>query len=875
MRRLAIALLLAAACAVMMAMATPGPCRDIRDSRDIRDVRVCSSHKNTPAYAPLFSLSTPSTQQAVRDVCTANASLLAGNYICTRGDGGAVTSGQSWTATGSPTYVNNWGSTCPNGTTCAPTDWMDYAGAQRFTSGNYTNDAGTSFSACVLWNTVETGANKTVMAKQASSNSWEVRHQGWNAAPYMQVFGGSTTTLFNQLSPCDMNGWQAYCYSYQSAGNGTSTARTYCNGVADTFSTTAQLPNATTTPISLGANATGSGSSSMTGDIRQFIYSESLWSASDVQAVTDSLIGSLSATLSDGGTSRVSVTTPGGWVCPDTDGGSGTMLGVDRVCVNQAGWVIPSTPGNAYYDSEWMDGGDWSLSGFTTATRGDSRCNPDPLGGQQANYVACGTTQCSAGTVQAYNLNTRAPIMGTASVWLRVPTGMDDGGVNPDGGPGTNKCLDFDSDSTQATNSVCLYPGWHRFSYSTLLTSADAGPHADMALGGNGTWLSATTPAICVFGAQANYGTSAGPYVRTKAGATVVDKTIPQPTVTNPLATADQRGWCFKANVSPLTENTAWGSGRTAASNLWLLGTQGTANSLRMYVDTTGALVTESRDPSNNVRKRTSANVPADGPHTLISRTQGSEFFVSLDGVPMEPTQASFGLVGMGDGGISSMPGTFKLPGDFGATYSNVTLDNTPGGCGTMGNTAMLVSDSILGAPAANYGPDVVLRQLKPTWGFYNYATGGQEIPTMQTTQVDYQGKAAGHSRAFVLGGINDAAPSVGNQDAGVIWQRLLSIYADIEDGGTRVIPMTTTPWKGSGGWSQGAQDALDAVKVSQLAWCASTGHTCIDAYTPLSWGADGGDAAKLSPIYDSGDHVHLTDAGITVLGQIMAPALP
>lgn len=120
---------------------------------------------------------------------------------------------------------------------------------------------------------------------------------------------------------------------------------------------------------------------------------------------------------------------------------------------------------------------------------------------------------------------------------------------------------------------------------------------------------------------------------------------------------------------------------------------------------------------------------------------------------------------------------------------------------------------------------------------------------------------------AVVFAGVNDAAMGL---SAASIKTALQATYSALDAAGISVLAVEILPWKGTGTWNAETQ----AVTVDVNAWMLTA--TGIDgvvlAYVPMGNPAD---PAALLPLYDSGDHTHLSPEGNEKLGDLVYAAWP
>jgi lysophospholipase L1-like esterase len=117
----------------------------------------------------------------------------------------------------------------------------------------------------------------------------------------------------------------------------------------------------------------------------------------------------------------------------------------------------------------------------------------------------------------------------------------------------------------------------------------------------------------------------------------------------------------------------------------------------------------------------------------------------------------------------------------------------------------------------------------------------------------------------IIWGGVNDIAQDVAEA---TIESNLQAMYTAAHNAGAIVVSINITPWNNSEAWSEARQTVTDNVNT----WIAATATDVdykIDAYTLL----ESSDA--LIPGYDSGDHIHLSNAGYSVVADAIYDAAP
>jgi lysophospholipase L1-like esterase len=171
----------------------------------------------------------------------------------------------------------------------------------------------------------------------------------------------------------------------------------------------------------------------------------------------------------------------------------------------------------------------------------------------------------------------------------------------------------------------------------------------------------------------------------------------------------------------------------------------------------------------------------------------------------------------------------------------------------------MCVGDSISNG-ALGVGYQNKLRKLLGD----GYATIDLGVSGNTTAQM--RARFAQHLASFapaytvVLGGGNDLMAS---RTAAQVQTDLQAMYTAAHNAGAIVVAVTMTPWKNAANWSAARQTDTDTIN----AWILNTATDVdyrVDAYTALE---DPGAPDTLLAANDSGDHLHPSATGYTLLG--------
>ncbi len=123
---------------------------------------------------------------------------------------------------------------------------------------------------------------------------------------------------------------------------------------------------------------------------------------------------------------------------------------------------------------------------------------------------------------------------------------------------------------------------------------------------------------------------------------------------------------------------------------------------------------------------------------------------------------------------------------------------------------------------------------------------------------------------SFVLMcGLNDVR---NGRSAAETWATLKTILDEAVSDGLRVVAMTLQPFKGDRAWTPEKHHELLALNASIRAYCEARRLVCVDAYVELNDPANDG---ALRRRYDSGDHLHFSQAAHDLIGRRARAAFP
>ncbi len=381
--------------------------------------------------------------------------------------------------------------------------------------------------------------------------------------------------------------------------------------------------------------------------------------------------------------------------------------------------------------------------------------------------------------------------------------------------------------------------------------------------GGQSATLGAT---IYAYGAQLEDGSETTSFHPTSRSAD-------SHSVTNPIPSA-ATDWCVSINARPLAG--AWARPQTAG--LLGLGTSAAANSMRLYVNTSGYIVSDTYDAAGALRTRTGQAAPSSGAHLVRYCNRGGQIFHYVDDVPQPVTiTTNTGTGVIGTQPATALLGSYAAGVEFKGWIQNACFDNAAS-CGGTGKTIATLGDSLT-AGSSSPAWWSLLDPLTTNTATYNYAVSGQQTSYFYATEWGTNKAKNGHfAYVSVEGTDNDSANDVAaaTQEA-----NLQAIYDEAIDGGAKVLIITTSPWGDNGSWNASRQTLTANVRTWQIAYQAThpTVSYIYDAYSDLGGcdggcGSDGGpDPLKLNLTY-SQDGTHRNAAGQARVAAAVKAAL-
>lgn len=160
------------------------------------------------------------------------------------------------------------------------------------------------------------------------------------------------------------------------------------------------------------------------------------------------------------------------------------------------------------------------------------------------------------------------------------------------------------------------------------------------------------------------------------------------------------------------------------------------------------------------------------------------------------------------------------------------------------------------------YGYPTALESLLTGWNTLNFGISGQKTSDIL---LRFNSDILETSAEYVIiwAGINDINHDVSST---TIKSNLQAMYTIAHNAGIKVIALTLAPEKGYTAWSSARQSVIDEINT----WINETAlyidHK-IDTYSLLE---DSGNADTLQSAYDSGDHLHLSQAGYDAVAGLI-----
>jgi lysophospholipase L1-like esterase len=306
-------------------------------------------------------------------------------------------------------------------------------------------------------------------------------------------------------------------------------------------------------------------------------------------------------------------------------------------------------------------------------------------------------------------------------------------------------------------------------------------------------------------------------------------------------------------------------------------GTFGAPSSFVLY-ETAGGFRLNLWDASGVLKSwiAPAAGLTAGSEHRIAVTYGAGSVAIYLDGAPLAATTS-----GTGTGILPRVPSWLYIgnvsdgSSPFGGTIRDVRVASTinPAKCdGALGVARAFPYGVTALGDSITYGqftttsyPLTLAARLGGAWQTRNMGVSGSNTTSM-LSRWQATGRVWETGTLVVLGGINDI---IGNGVAATIFGRLQTIYEEAMSDGRRVIALTVLPWNGSVNYTADRETQRLALNVLILSYCATNGITCIDTSTLFD---DGAGALKAG--YDSGDHIHPSQAGANYLAALVQAAL-
>lgn len=164
------------------------------------------------------------------------------------------------------------------------------------------------------------------------------------------------------------------------------------------------------------------------------------------------------------------------------------------------------------------------------------------------------------------------------------------------------------------------------------------------------------------------------------------------------------------------------------------------------------------------------------------------------------------------------------------------------------------------GVGATTPYPTVLARSLGSEWSVDNSGVSGNRLSDLLAR---WRSELAGHGYDWVVvqGGLNDIRTTTVTADDSM--NSLLSLAQEVRQDGGEPVLTTLWPCKGADKWTPEAELKRQELNVRIQSACKEGLARCVDLATPLT---SPDDPELLSPVYDSGDHIHPNQAGADLI---------
>jgi hypothetical protein len=572
------------------------------------------------------------------DLYTQFSSEFTGNWFYLKNDGTQPSGSVALSAVGSPTTQTD--TICPSGPNCDSVGSVRLNGtSQSYKTADTASPTG-DFSVCALFraDNFDTAAKMLVgkNSNEASNQSTQFYVSTAAQITFLVAKSDASNTSIggDTLTP---GGLYFACGTYDFVSDGASLMKTYLNGVQHgSASSTAVGPPqvAASTYWAVGEEEYAGFRYWLQGNVFAAFMTEKVLSADTIAAMSKAALGHLSGSYGE----TITVTRTGATSCESENGDALTKLHTNRPCVRKGGLQVYGSATNTVLRSEEIDNAAWSTEvnpGSLTITA-DAAVAPD--GTKTAETI--GYPAVAAGQwAMRYQIITGTAASWTGSVYLKKVSGTDS----------TIK-LWWRNSGTGAlvaqTNCSVSTTAWTRCSVTGTLTAVAY----RLVLGNSEAHTGATSSDIVVaaWGAQAETGSIATPYIRT-AGSTAT-RNADAVSMSNPLASADTQ-WCMAATVNwPVLDITP------SHGILHIGATYAANNSAALALENaTGRAQFIIFDNAGGNKIANTISAVTAGIRRFRACNNAGSLSLWVDGV------LASGSSGAGTGTITTMPGTIKI----------------------------------------------------------------------------------------------------------------------------------------------------------------------------------------------------------------------
>lgn len=762
-----------------------------------------------------------------------DAGVLSGAWYCFQNDGGTDPAGRGLTLGSSSQVLSR--ARCPSGTNCAPYTF------NRPSNGYWQTDVGTDFTgdfSFCWWGRIYQGNGVAEIINKWNNGggatltyALEKNSTGDTLTYYVGKTPGTLTSIStSNFSP---RTWSLICGTYDYVTDGTSVMRLYVNGVQQAVSTTAVGPPISqNTKHSLGTfGIPGTGISN---DIGGAFATETLMTAPQVLRLYQDVQGGV---LSQGTFART-----GTQSCETVDGG--VLLLPDGVpCVSRNGRILNEPAAtNLIQHGTNMANGAWTLTNATRTGGGES---PDTTGDTNSSLWESVTSTVAGGYIESPSFVISAT-SGNAGAYVSVTAGTQAVAMAlRDTTAGVDRCT---ATLTATTTTQPLYCG------NEALTSGNT--HV-LRLYPGGTGATGTA---LFWGAQATTTAQRTSLIQTPIGATAA-RTATTLVTTRPSSLLTTLG-CATACIEPMF---------TAISPTTIDFIRLGATAQPLYNNAGGgAIFVSDGTVSTNLGGSINFN-RAYSPRCFRSswNVAANQLKVKVlgwgEGAPAEATTTTSGMstfaanVGLGND-------TTPTAGQARGYIYGLRVGATTTACQSGGVKMALLGDSNTCCPAGtSSGWGVALQGMSgitsSSLRIDNFAAPGGGTVAVAQTSFNSSVSGQGYSRLGLLVGYHDINAS---SSAATIYTAWSALADQAEAAGIRVTPIKLLCFGAAGTWTAPKEAERVALNALIQGWCDSKGRTCVSPETALCTGT------SITAAYDSGDGLHLNQAGSDILAGLV-----